>query len=187
MKIIIGILAILLPLLSGAQSPPIKPLKIGDAVPDIVFNHVINYKTSTAKLSDFKGKLVILDFWASWCTSCLHGFPRTDSLQGSFGDEVQILLVNPKVSGDSLFKVNRAFRRLKALTGKSSSLPVILYDETAYAYFPFHELPNYVWIGSDGIVKAITSADQLTTGNISAILKGKDPGMPIKKDSPETK
>ena len=68
MKYIIGVMVILLPILSGAQSQPVKALKIGDTVPDITITSVYNYPASTIHLSDLKGKLVILDFWATWCS-----------------------------------------------------------------------------------------------------------------------
>lgn len=47
-------------------------LTVGDVMPDITFNNLVNYKSSSAKLSDFKGKLVILDFWATTCLSLIH-------------------------------------------------------------------------------------------------------------------
>ena len=44
----------LLPLLSAAQSPLVKPLTMCDQVPDITISNIINYQTTSAKLSDFK-------------------------------------------------------------------------------------------------------------------------------------
>lgn len=172
----------LLPLLCGAQVPPIKPLTIGDTVPDIVFNHVINYKDKKIQVSQFKGKLVILDFWATTCMSCIYGFAKSDSLQYQFKDSIQIILVNPEISRDSLAKVNRTLQRFVINRGVALHLPIALYDRQAYALFPFHYLPNLVWIGSDGIVKAITGAQELTVENIREVLKGKDAGMALKKD-----
>ena len=175
-------MAMLLPVLSRAQSASIKPLTVGDRVPEIVFNQVINYKTPVAVLSDFKGKLVILDFWATTCMSCVFHMPLCDSLQSAFNSQIQILLVNPLISRDSLARVNRMLHLLQSRTGHRVRLPVILYDEAAYALFPFQSLPHYVWIGSDGIVKAITGADQLNAKNISALLKGGELHLPVKKD-----
>jgi len=66
----------------------VKPLKIGDKVPDIEFK-LVDSKTggiSKGKLSDYKGKLVIIDFWASWCYSCLHKFPKMDELQKKYSN-----------------------------------------------------------------------------------------------------
>ena len=175
-------MAMLLPVLSWAQPASIKPLTVGDRVPDIAFNHVINYKTPVATLSDFKGKLVILDFWATTCMSCIFHMPLCDSLQSAFNSQIQILLVNPLISRDSLARVKRMLHLLKSRTGHRVRLPVILYDEVAYALFPFHYLPHYVWIGSDGVVKAITDADQLNAKNISALLNGGELHLPVKKD-----
>ena len=65
----------LLSLCSGAQSPPVKVLSIGDTMPDITITNVYNYPSSTIHFSDLKGKLVILDFWATWCTGCKQEMP----------------------------------------------------------------------------------------------------------------
>jgi thiol-disulfide isomerase/thioredoxin len=180
MKYIIALVAMLLPMLSGAQSLTVKAFHIGDTVPDITINNIINYKTTSAKLSDFKGKLVILDFWASWCTTCLNEMPKSDSLQKRFKDRIQIILVNPKLSRDSSFQVNRSLQRIKQKTGISISLPIVLYDTILYNHFPFNYLPNLVWIGPYGTVKAITGKEGLIYKNIDEILEGKQPGLKLK-------
>ena len=45
-------------------------------------------------LSDYKGKVVYLDFWASWCTPCRASFPFMAEITGIHGDELAIVAVN---------------------------------------------------------------------------------------------
>lgn len=45
----------------------------------------------TVKLSDYKGKIVILDFWATWCPPCRKGIPDLIDIQKEFGKDVVVL------------------------------------------------------------------------------------------------
>lgn len=48
-----------------------------------------------ARLAEYKGKVIILDFWASWCGSCQKSIPWLESLQSKYGaGNFQIIGIN---------------------------------------------------------------------------------------------
>lgn len=158
-------------LLSTAQNSKVTPLNIGDTVPDIVFRNVVNYKDSVVRLSDFEGKLVVLDFWATSCMTCIYSMPYIDSLQSHFGEEIQFLFVNPLISGDDPARINRMMKLLKSKMDFDMALPMVLYDEEAIKCFPLKFLPQYVWIGPRRTVIAITKKATVTREAINKFLQ----------------
>ena len=72
MRLIYCLLILLCPYINKAQISPMQALTIGDAMPGIVCNNVLNYPGTSIGLSSFKGKLMILDFMLTTCSSCLQ-------------------------------------------------------------------------------------------------------------------
>ena len=182
MKLIIAFMGMLLPILSGAQSPPVKALSIGDAVPDITITNVYNYPSSTIGLSDLKGKLVILDFWATWCGSCIQTFPEMHDLKKEFGDKLQIIMVNSYYP-DSISKVKSFLDRRKERTGLPFDLTYALQDTILLNMFPYKQIPHDVWINGEGQIVAITGAEEVNSTNIKEFLQHGAIVLPLKNDN----
>lgn len=160
-----------------------RAFKIGDPVqPDIVFEKMLNYSKSSASISEFKGKLVILDFWGTFCVSCIEAFPHIEALQKQFAGKVQIILVNTKNTHDDIQKVKRCFQRLEKLNGLKVTLPCAVEDDITDIRFPRALYPHYVWINEKGIVCQVTSAEYVTADNISKMLAGDNVQFPEKND-----
>lgn len=121
-------------------------------------------------LDQYKGKVILLDFWATWCGSCLKHFPELDSLQERYKKDLKIILVNSYNSGDTKSKIIRLLQLKNRELKGGLSLPCVISDSILANTFPHTFLPHLVWIGKDGIVKAITSADEVTTKNIDLLL-----------------
>jgi thiol-disulfide isomerase/thioredoxin len=51
-------------------------------------------------IADFQGKVVLIDFWETWCGPCLQVFPALDSLKTEYPDDFEVLTVN-LIDGDT--------------------------------------------------------------------------------------
>jgi thiol-disulfide isomerase/thioredoxin len=49
----------------------------------------------TVSVSDFKGKVVMIDLWETWCKPCLASFPTLEKLQKEYSDNFVVLAVTP--------------------------------------------------------------------------------------------
>ncbi len=143
----------------------ISELTVGDVCPDFEFRNMLNSENPYAKLSDFKGKLVILDFWATWCKGCITTMAKLDSLQKIFANDLIILPVTyqTREEVEKFMKANKIINKL--------DLPTVTDDTKLSKYFPYRILPHEVWIDKDGTVLAITSEDDVTGEKIAKVIE----------------
>lgn len=166
---------------SSAQTViPAKTLTVGDYMPDAAITNILNSSSKKAKISDYKGKLILIDFWSTWCSSCIAGFPHLDSLQREFAGRLQVLLVNAKKEGDTERGVKIVIDRMKSWSDRPFKLPVVLQDTSVSRNFTFRTIPHCIWIGSDGKIIAITGKEEVTAANIAKALTGGPFALPIK-------
>ena len=101
----------------------------------------------TIRLSDLRGKAVVVNFWATWCQPCRVEMPWFVELQKQYGpDGLQILGINADedTSADELGKFAK---------GMGVNYPVLLgKEEVAQAYGGIQFLPVTVYVDRDGNV-----------------------------------
>lgn len=76
-------------LVTGCLFTASAALKVGDTLPDLA-----TFKLEGKLPDTLKGKIVLVDFWASWCLPCAESFPALEELQKKYGDRLVILAVN---------------------------------------------------------------------------------------------
>ncbi len=158
-----------------AQTPY---LKIGDHIPDtLAFKNIINYPVKNPKLSDLRGKLLILDFWSTGCGTCIASMPEMERIQNHFGDSIQIVLINSWETTEEIAKRTRNMPNFKP--GKLARIDG---DKFWRTLFPYFSIPHHVWIDKSGKVIAITNGYNTNIENIAKTLDGQQPKMMIKHD-----
>lgn len=154
----------------GAQSVNINttgdPL-INQLCPEFSFDTLLNFKKDKVKLSAFRGKFVIVDFWGTFCLPCISAFPKLENLQKRFGDSLQVLLV-----ATDGYQRAKHFYDTRKKANEAMVLPCAI-NRGFVRYFQIKQVSTYVWIDDQGYIKAITDEQQLTEQNIADFIGGK--------------
>ncbi len=135
-------LLLCLPLLAVAQGWQLEPYSTpgapGFSLPDLQ-NH-------ERALSDYRGKVVLVNFWASWCTPCVYEMPGLVRLQQRLTDRpFQILALNV---GEKKYKV------AKFVDLVHFDLPVLLdTSKEVFRAWDLETLPTTVLIDAEGRVR----------------------------------
>ena len=87
------------PRITKQPDTPIENLDTGMQTPDIQFTDT-NGKTHD--LGGFQGKVVILNFWASWCPPCIKEFPDLIRAAQSYTDDVVLIAVSSDLDKESM-------------------------------------------------------------------------------------
>jgi cytochrome c biogenesis protein CcmG, thiol:disulfide interchange protein DsbE len=81
-------------LLALGLALPLAALALSQGKPAPDFE-LPSLKQTSVKLSNYKGKIVYLDFWASWCVPCKKTFPWMNEMQKKYGkDGFEIVAIN---------------------------------------------------------------------------------------------
>lgn len=164
------------PLQITHEPEEIRPLKIGDKMPDVLLENIINAPYTSTRLSAYKGKVLILDFWATWCGSCIAAMHEVEPLQKKYAERFQVLAITyekPKHVSD--FFQNKGLNR-------EFSFPMVTSDKQLARYFPYRILPHEVWLDAEQRIIAITSQKAVTEANIQTAIAGGLPKVALKND-----
>lgn len=158
--------------------------QVGKQIPDYMFSDVDYFGKRNVSISDFRGKWLLLDFWARYCVTCIAGMPQLSQLQTQMGDKMQILLVglnfkqvwsldqkqHPGSNGDDI--VRSLYRQIR--NRDSVTLPVA-WDTVLFKKWMGSGVPFTVVVDPSGAVRAVTSG--IYREQVEALMAGKHPPL----------
>ena len=125
-----------------------KP-KLGARVPTLLMETTDG---ATLRSSEWKGKVVLLDFWASWCGYCIAGFPKLKELQEAYSPNLLVISIDTdEPSGISAARKVVASHEMpwpKVMSGKGLNDPLWMMFQG-----PADAVPLYVVIDREGTVR----------------------------------
>ena len=126
--------------LEAKQDDNLPGLKTGGEAPDFSLQTLDGERV---KLSDFEGKKVILNFWATWCKPCREEMPDLQSIYKESDDDVVILAINMDAHNDV-----EGF-----IDSYSVTFPVLLDENDQVSdMYQIISLPTTYFIDEDGTI-----------------------------------
>jgi len=135
-------------LLAATLLAPLSAQAKGEVAPDFSLRDIDN---NEVHLSDFRGQVVLMDFWATWCGPCMLELPRIQEIYSDLKDQGFVVI---GVSTDDARDASKVKPLVKA---KRLTFPVVLDKDTAVVsqYNPNKTLPYTVIIDREGRILAV--------------------------------
>ncbi|MCR8645475.1 redoxin domain-containing protein [Paenibacillus sp. N1-5-1-14] len=142
-------------------------VRIGQAAPEI---EGVDINGREVKLSDYRGKGVVLHYWGSWCPSCVKEMPFIKQAYESAMAGVEVLGVN---MGDSKGTAH------EFVTSHQLSFPVLMDPSgSAAEAYRIKGLPATVFITAQGKVEQLYAGEFTSLDQITSIMKRIQPKKP---------
>jgi peroxiredoxin len=166
--IVLGIVALLAVLLAAAThylGDELFPVSVGSAAPPMTAKTLVG-ATRTKTLEDYKGKVVLLNVWATWCEPCKVEMPSIEKVHREFGPQ-GLAVVAVSVDDAGMEDHIRDFAKELGITFE------ILHDptRTTSANYQITGYPETFIIGREGTIrkKVIGAADWSSEANRALI------------------
>ena len=124
------------------RPPSAQGIPVGTAAPAFALKDLDGKEVS---LTDYRGKVVLIDFWATWCPPCLEELPHIQRIHAAYRDSGLVVLA---ISTDRDKDAVRPFVEKYGYT-----FPVLFADEKVQAAYGVRSIPTVYLIDQQGKVR----------------------------------
>jgi thiol-disulfide isomerase/thioredoxin len=152
------------------------PLAPPQPAPEVAFTDTAG---NPAALADFKGKLLLVNLWATWCQPCLREMPSLEKLQASQGDQLVVAAISEDRGGAKVvepFVATLGLAKVKVYLDPKS--------EVGHA-FAVRGLPTTVVINAEG--KVVGRVEGAAEWDMPKMLMALTPFLPARKEGEAVK
>jgi thiol-disulfide isomerase/thioredoxin len=130
-----------------------ESVQVGSLVPNFDINILTKDGTTKKNIKDYRGKVVVLEFWATYCGPCLPAMDHLADLQYKFQKDLEVI----NVTDEERWKV------VSFLKKRPTTLPIAIDTDKSINQLFYHQLmPHTIIIDPQGYIKAITSPEEVT-------------------------
>ena len=136
---------------------------VGDATNDFPVNKILNAAVSSSTFNQLNNKLLVVDFFGTWCIPCIRALPKLSALQEKYKDKINIVLVSDEPE-----------EKLITFIGKQNdfALPIIVDEQAIFTkLFQPPAYPYTAIVGKNGKVLAISAQEEMNEISIDKWLK----------------
>jgi thiol-disulfide isomerase/thioredoxin len=135
---------------------------IGKPAPDFTLDLL---EGGEFQLSEQKGHIVVLDFWASWCGPCMQSLPQVDAVVAEFAEKgVKLVAVNMQEDSTA---ITSALERLEIKPAVALDI-----DGAAAGHYQVTAIPHTVVIDANGkIARLFIGSSPESAAQLRAVLE----------------
>jgi peroxiredoxin len=128
-----------------------EALKVGDLAPNFTVQRIAG-SGDELRLGDYAGKLILLDYWATWCGPCLAEMPAIKDIHQTFGSDGRFQLIG--LSCDQTAEAAEEYIKQKGLVWTHGFAGNLLAGVNAGTVYKVRAIPSTFLIGPDGRILA---------------------------------